>query len=65
MICSSRPVSCDLVAASEQVERVDTANAVLFLAGAYVYKLKRAVKFPFMDLSTLDKRRDACEAESP
>ena len=48
---------------SGAIERVDTANAVVFLAGADVYKLKRAVKFPFMDLSTLDKRRDACEAE--
>ena len=48
---------------SEPVERVDTANAVVFLAGADAYKLKRAVKFPFMDLSTLDKRREACEAE--
>src|ERR1700722_7803691 len=47
----------------DPVQRVDTANAVVFLAGADVYKLKRAVKFPFMDLSTLDKRRDACEAE--
>jgi uncharacterized protein len=48
---------------SEPVERVDTAGAVVFLAGAEVYKVKRAVKFPFMDLSTLDKRREACEAE--
>ena len=48
---------------SEPVERVDTANAVVFLAGADVYKLKRAVEFPFMDLSTLEKRREACEAE--
>ena len=48
---------------SEPVERVDTAGAVVFLAGANVYKVKRAVKFPFMDLSTLDKRREACEAE--
>jgi hypothetical protein len=48
---------------SEPVQRVDTANAVVFLAGADVYKVKRAVKFPFMDLSTLDKRREACEAE--
>ena len=47
----------------EPVQRVDTASAVVFLAGADVYKLKRAVKFPFMDLSTLEKRRDACEAE--
>jgi aminoglycoside phosphotransferase family enzyme/predicted kinase len=48
---------------SEPVMRVDTANAVVFLAGADVYKAKRAVKFPFMDLSALDKRREACEAE--
>jgi uncharacterized protein len=48
---------------SEPIARVDTANAVVFLAGADAYKVKRAVKFPFMDLSTLDKRREACEAE--
>ena len=48
---------------SDPIERVDTANAVVFLASADVYKVKRAVKFSFMDLSTLDKRRDACEAE--
>jgi uncharacterized protein len=48
---------------SARIERVDTANAVVFLAGADAYKVKRAVTFPFMDLSTLDKRREACEAE--
>jgi aminoglycoside phosphotransferase family enzyme len=48
---------------SGPVERVDTAGAVVFLAGADAYKVKRAVKFPFVDLSTLDKRREACEAE--
>ena len=48
---------------SEPVVRVDTANAVVFLAGPDAYKVKRAVKFPFMDLATLDKRRRACEAE--
>ena len=47
----------------EPVGRVDTAAAVVFLAGPDAYKVKRAVKFPFMDLSTLDKRRTACEAE--
>jgi len=45
------------------VGRIDTAGAVVFLAGDDVYKVKRAVKFPFMDLSTLQKRREACEAE--
>jgi uncharacterized protein len=48
---------------SEPVKRVDTANAVVFLAGPDAYKVKRSVKFPFMDLSTLGKRREACEAE--
>jgi aminoglycoside phosphotransferase family enzyme/predicted kinase len=48
---------------SDPVKRVDTAGAVVFLAGPDVYKVKRAVKFPFMDLSTLEKRRQACEAE--
>lgn len=45
------------------VERIDTHGAVVFLAGATVYKLKRAVKFPYMDFSTAKKRRAACEAE--
>ncbi len=48
---------------NEPVKRVDTAGAVVFLAGTEVYKVKRAVAFPFMDLSTLDRRRRACEAE--
>ena len=48
---------------ADPVKRVDTAAAVVFLAGAHVYKVKRAVSFPFMDLSTLEKRREACEAE--
>jgi aminoglycoside phosphotransferase family enzyme len=48
---------------SGPVVRVHTANAVVFLAGPDAYKVKRAVKFPFMDLSTLDKRRRACQAE--
>jgi aminoglycoside phosphotransferase family enzyme/predicted kinase len=43
--------------------RIDTHGAVVFLAGENAYKLKRAVKFPFMDLSTLDRRKTACEAE--
>ncbi len=45
------------------VERIDTANAIVFLAGPQVYKVKRAVRYPYMDLSTRDRRRVACEAE--
>lgn len=46
-----------------QVERIDTHGAVVFLAGARAYKLKRAVKFSYMDFSTLELRHAACAAE--
>ncbi len=45
------------------VERIDTHGAMVFLAADVVYKLKRAVKFPYMDFSTLELRLDACRAE--
>ncbi len=48
---------------SEPVKRIDTHGAVVFLAGDDVYKVKRAVCFSYMDFSTLDKRKAACEAE--
>ena len=46
-----------------EVQRIDTHGAVVFLAGERVYKIKRAVAFPYMDFSTLDRRLAACEAE--
>lgn len=46
-----------------KVERIDTHGAAVFLAGPFAYKVKRAVFFPFMDFSTLQKRHAACEAE--
>ena len=48
---------------SAPVRRIDTHGAAVFLAGDDAYKVKRAVRFPFMDFSTLEKRRVACEAE--
>jgi uncharacterized protein len=45
------------------VERIDTHGAVVFLAGARAYKMKRAVAYPYMDFSTLEKRRNACRRE--
>lgn len=48
---------------SEPVRRIDTHGAVIFLAGDTVYKVKRAVRFSFMDFSTLEKRRRACARE--
>ncbi|WGD29204.1 AAA family ATPase [Ancylobacter sp. WKF20] len=48
---------------ADTVSRIDTHGAAVFLAGHDVYKVKRAVRFPFMDLSTLDKRHAACARE--
>jgi uncharacterized protein len=45
------------------VERIDTHAASVFLAGDRAFKVKRAVRFPFLDYSTLEKRKRACEAE--
>src|SRR4051812_47020188 len=45
------------------VRRIDTHAASVFLAGEHAYKVKRAVRFPFLDYSTLAKRKAACEAE--
>src|ERR1700694_5196619 len=42
------------------VERIETHASIVFLAGPFAYKVKRAVKYPFLDFSTLDKRRLAC-----
>jgi uncharacterized protein len=47
----------------QAVKRIDTHAAVLFLTRERVLKVKRAVRFPFLDFSTLDKRKAACEAE--
>jgi len=45
------------------VSRIDTHGAHVFLAGDLVYKLKRAVWYPYMDFSTPALRRQACMAE--
>src|SRR2546421_262264 len=45
------------------VRRIDTHAASVFLAGDRAYKVKRAVRFPFLDYSAVAKRKVACEAE--
>ena len=47
----------------QAVKRIDTHAASVFLAGARALKIKRAVEFPFLDFSTLAKRKAACAAE--
>jgi len=46
-----------------EVRRLDTHAASVFLAGDRALKVKRAVRFPFLDYSTLAKRKAACAAE--
>ncbi len=45
------------------VERIDTHSAIVFLAGERAYKLKRAVRFDYLDFSTVERRRGMCDAE--
>src|SRR3569623_651539 len=45
------------------VRRIDTHAASVFLEGDRALKIKRAVRFPFLDYSTLAKRKRACEDE--
>jgi aminoglycoside phosphotransferase family enzyme/predicted kinase len=52
-----------VLSARPGVERIDTHAASVFLQGARALKIKRAVKFPFLDYSTLEKRKAACEEE--
>lgn len=45
------------------VERCETHASLVFLAGNCAYKLKRAVKYPYLDYSTAERRRQMCERE--
>ena len=46
-----------------EVELRQTHISYVFIAGDRVYKVKKNVKFPFLDYSTLDKRRHFCAEE--
>jgi aminoglycoside phosphotransferase family enzyme/predicted kinase len=45
------------------VEIVETHASLVFLAGEYAYKLKREVKYPYLDFSSAALRLAACTAE--
>jgi len=49
--------------ALEPPKRIETHGAIVFLAGDTALKLKKAVVYPFMDLSTVERRRAAADAE--
>jgi len=47
----------------ESVRCIQTHGAFVFLDGENAYKIKRSVKYPYMDFSTLSKRERACRRE--
>jgi aminoglycoside phosphotransferase family enzyme/predicted kinase len=49
--------------AGAAVERVDTHASIVFLAGSRAWKLKRAVRYDYLDYLTVDRRRAMCERE--
>src|SRR5258705_1493257 len=46
-----------------RVRRHETHMSWVFLAGEEVYKLKKPLRFPYLDFSTLARREAACRAE--
>jgi uncharacterized protein len=53
---SYRPVPAEVI-------RRETHMSWVFLAGERVYKLKKPVRFPYLDFSTIGRRERACQAE--
>jgi aminoglycoside phosphotransferase family enzyme/predicted kinase len=49
--------------AGTAVERIDTHASLVFLAGTRAWKLKRAVRYDYLDFSTEERRKTMCEAE--
>jgi aminoglycoside phosphotransferase family enzyme/predicted kinase len=47
----------------ETVRVVETHISVVFLTGTYAYKIKKPLKLPFLDFSTLARRRHFCREE--
>jgi len=47
----------------ERVDVLQTHISLIFIAGDFVYKVKKAVDFGFLDFTTLEKRRFYCREE--
>lgn len=73
MTCLDQPALADKVAFLRRPEAYahevgvvvlrETHMSWVFLAGDRVYKLKKPVRFPYLDFSTLGRREAACRAE--
>lgn len=47
----------------EPIQLLQTHISFIILTGDYAYKIKKPVNFGFLDFSTLDKRKQFCQAE--
>src|SRR5436305_4119614 len=47
----------------KSVEHIETHISHVFLAGQHAYKLKKPVKYDFLDFTTLSEREHACQEE--
>ena len=47
----------------DKVVLIQTHISYVFIAGAFVYKLKKAVRFSFIDCTSLEQRRHLCAEE--
>jgi len=47
----------------DRVELIETHASFVLLAGDFAYKIKKPVRLPFLDFSSLEKRRFFCEEE--
>ena len=47
----------------EKCTLIETHISWVILAGAYAYKIKKALNLGFLDFSTLEKRRFYCQEE--
>ena len=47
----------------DRVDRRETHASIIFLAGTRAFKLKRSVRYPYLDYSSAALRRKYCEAE--
>ncbi len=52
-----------VIGAERATKHIQTHLSDVFVGQERVYKVKRAVRLPFVDFSTLNARREACEAE--
>lgn len=48
---------------TQAVERVETHMSLVFIGRTRAFKLKRAIRYPYVDFSTAERRRHSCAEE--